>query len=81
MVVDAVIRHWLTLSTGEEYRQDGFGRAVQWITVLFYADDGLLDSPRPSHLQADLDVLTDLFEMVLLHTNANKMARMVCQTC
>ena len=81
MVVDSVIRHWVTLSTGEEYRPDGFGRAVQWITVLFYADDVLLDSPRPSRLQADLDVLTDLFEMVLLHTNANKMARMVCQTC
>ena len=78
MVVDSVICHWFTLVAGEEAGPDGFRRAVKWTAASFYADDGLLTSPRPARLQAALDVLMGLFNRVGLQTNLNKTVGMVC---
>ena len=79
MVVDAVIRHWVTLVTGEEVEPERFRQPVQWLVAFFYTDDGLLASPRPACLQATLGVLTGLFDRFGLQTNINKTAGMVCQ--
>ena len=50
MVVDSVIRHWVIVVAGEEEEPEGFGRVVQWLAVLFYADDELPASPWPERL-------------------------------
>ena len=72
MMVGSVIFHWVILVMGEEAGPDGFGRAVQGLATLFYANNGLLISPRKSRLQAALYVLTGLFDRVSLHTNVKK---------
>ena len=38
-----------------------------------------MDSLRPDHLQSALDILTDLFDMVVLCTNVNKTVGVVFQ--
>ena len=45
------------LVTGEEAEPKDFGQEVQWIAVLFYVDDGFIDSSRPARIQAALYVL------------------------
>ena len=72
MVVDAVIRHRVTLVVGEEAGTDGFGRAIQFLAEFFYADDGLLASPRTSRIQAALDVSAVLFNRMVLQTDIKK---------
>ena len=51
MVVDAVICHWATVVEEEEAGQEGFWREVQTLSVLFFANDGLLFFTFPSMLQ------------------------------
>ena len=54
------------------------------IIIIFYKYSYIyiyMSSPRPSLLQAALDVLTGRFDRVGLRTNINKMVGMVCQTC
>ena len=53
-----VISNWFTLMAGEGAVPDGFRQAIQWLAELFYANDGLLASPRMANLQSDLDILT-----------------------
>ena len=72
MVVDAVICHWVTLMEREEVGPDGFCWAVQWLATLFYANNGLLASPRPNWLQEALDIFSFFFDRVGLQTNAKK---------
>ena len=79
MVVDAVIRHWATRVTGEDSIMEGFGRAVQKLSALFYVECGLLASPRPSRLQESLETPTGLFVQVSLRTNVAQMVGIVCQ--
>ena len=81
MVVDEVIRHWVTLVVGEEVGPDGFGQAVQWLAKFLYANYDLLSSPITDRLQADLDFLAGLFYWGGLQTNLNKTVGMVCQPC
>ena len=45
MVVDVVIQHWVTMVAREEAGPEVFGRAVQWLKMVFYSDYGLLASP------------------------------------
>ena len=51
------------------------------MTTLFYVGDGLLALPRPSWIQAALDVLIVIFYRVDLQTNANTLVGMVCHPC
>ena len=76
-----MIKHWVTLFTGKESGPEGFGRAVQWLVEFFYVDNGILDSSELVCLQAALDVLMGLFNMVGLCTNVNNMVGMLCHTC
>ena len=76
-----MIHQWVVLVAGEEAGPEGFGRAVQWLEAFFYADDGILASPRSARLQATLDVLTGLFDRVGLQTNVKKTVGIVFQPC
>ena len=62
---------------GKKAGPAGFGRAVQWMAGFFYANNGLLASPRTARIQTALDILTRMFERVILQTNINKTVRMV----
>ena len=72
MVLDSVIWQWVTVVDGEEEGPYVFGQLVQWLAPLLYADDGILASPRPNHLQDMLDVLPGIFNRVGLRTNVKK---------
>ena len=65
----------------EEVGPNGFGQAVQWLAIFFYADDGLLASMRPTRLQAALGMLMGLFDRVGLRTKVNNMVGVVYQNC
>ena len=47
VVVDAVVRHWLTIATQESDRRGERGREGRHQAALFYADDGMIASSDP----------------------------------
>ena len=79
MVVDVVIRNWVTLVVEEEAGPDGFGSEIQCLAGFFYANDGLLTSPRSDQLQAALYFLMGLFNSFNLQINVDNTIGMVCQ--
>ena len=81
MVVDAVIRHWVTLVTGGEAGPEGFGRAVQWLAAFFSAEYGILSYPHTSQLQVYLHFLMGLTGWLGPRMNVTKTVGMVCQPC
>ena len=42
--------------------QEGLGMSIQALSVLFYADNGLIASPKSARLQGAFKSLTGLFE-------------------
>ena len=60
---------------------EGFGRVVQTIFALFYADDVILKYPQPSMLQAALGVFMGLFNCVGIQINFGKTVGMTCKSC
>ena len=49
---------------GEGVGPEGFGRVIQNMDTLFYADNRLFVSARPDRLNKALDVLMGLFDRV-----------------
>ena len=47
MAVDSVIRHWVEVVVTTEAVEEELRETIQELAVLFYADDGLVVSPRP----------------------------------
>ena len=47
VVVDAVVHHWLLLTTQEAERRGERGRERRHQAALFYTDDGMLESSDP----------------------------------
>ena len=80
IVLDAVIRHWLTLVITADGRvaQTGLGPLVADKLAAFYADDGLITATDNDWLQGALDVLVNLFRRCGLQTNVNKTKLMTC---
>ena len=64
MVVDAVVRHWVTLAVEEAETQGGWGREGRHQAALFYADDGMVASSDPCWLQWAFTTLVGLFDCV-----------------
>ena len=64
VVVDAVVRHWVTgvIADAEERGKLGKGRRHQ--AALFYAYDGMVASSDPRWLQGDFNTLVGLFGRV-----------------
>ena len=48
------------------------GKMVQWLTVFFYNDDGILAFTIPDRIQVEMDVPMGLFDRVGLDTNIKK---------
>ena len=81
VVVDAVVRHWLYLTTQEAERRGGRGRERRHQAALFYADDGMIASTDPRWLQWAFTILVGLFDRVGLKTNQRKTVSMACRPC
>ena len=88
VVVDEVLRHWVTMvAVLEEVvppvaaNTKGFRKYIQRLVTDFYADNGLLLSTGATHIQRTFGTLTELFGRVGLRTNVAKTVSMVCQPC
>ncbi len=80
IMIDNIVRHWLTLVIGPErhYQREGLGDTVATKLAAFYADDGLISSTDAPWLQSSLDTLVGLFHRVGLDTNITKTKVMLC---
>ena len=72
MVVDAVVRHWVTIAVSEAETLRERGREGRHQSALFYADDGMLASSDPQWLQWAFTQIVGLFDRVGLNTNTGK---------
>ena len=81
VVVDAVVRQWLRLSTQEAEKRGERGRERQHQAALSYADDRMIASTDPRWLQWAFTILVGLFDRVGLKTNQRKTVSMACRPC
>ena len=81
MVVDVVVRHWVTgVITGAEVWGE-CGKEGRHKAALFYADNGIVASSDPRWLQSSSNTLVVLFDRVGLFTNARNTVDMVFLPC
>ena len=80
-VVDAVVRHWVTLVVKEAETSGERGREGRYQAALFYADDGMVASSDPRWLQWVFTTLVGLFDRVRLNKNTGKTISMTCRPC
>ena len=78
IVVDAVVRYWLSVISEGDEETGGFGHGVRNRLALFYADDSLVASTNHEWLQVALPHLSSAFARVGLLTNTDKTKAMVC---
>ena len=81
MVVDAVVRHWVTLAVKEAETRGERGKEGRHQASLFYADDGMVSSSDPRWLQWVFTTLVGLFDRVGLNKNTGKTVSMTCRPC
>ena len=81
VVVDAVVRHWVTIAVTEAETRREQGREGRHQVALFYADDGMLASSDPQWLQWAFTQIIGLFDRVGFNTNSGKMVSMTCRPC
>ena len=74
ILLDAVIRHWLSLvlDNNGDLVHDGMGDNVAERLALFYADDGYISAVDQAWLQQATDILVGLFRRAGLQANASK---------
>ena len=77
LVVDAVVRHWVSKMEEGEEGPEGWGREVKICISFFYADNNLIDPTNLEWIQGTFDNLTVLFYRIWLWKNAGKMVDMI----
>ncbi|KAL9183034.1 hypothetical protein ACHAXT_004821 [Thalassiosira profunda] len=78
ILVDAIVREWLTLLVGSDAVEGISAELMRTILAIFYADDAFLASRDPEELQRALDIVVELFDRVGLRTNTTKTQAMIC---
>ena len=81
VVVDTVVRHWVTGFLEESEARGELGQEGRHQAALFYADDGMVASLDPVWLKVAFNALVGLFDRVALQTNVEKTVGMVCHLC
>ena len=81
VVVDAVVRHWVTIAVTEAEKRKERGREGRHQAAVFYADDGMLALSDPQWLQWAFTQLVGLFDRVGLNTNSGKTVSITCRPC
>ena len=64
MVVDAVVRHWVTGVIAESEARGELRQEERHQAELFYADNGMVASSNPVCLQGAFNALLGLFDRV-----------------
>ena len=77
VVVDVVVRHWVTMALDEAEKRGDRGKEGRHKSSLFYADDDMVASSDPRWLQWAFNSLVSLFERVGLRTNVVNPVSMV----
>ena len=62
-------------------RYPNFYKYFLYISMVFYADDGMVGASDPEWLQDAFSALVAIFDRVGLQTNFDKTVRMACQPC
>jgi exonuclease III len=78
VVVDAIIRAWLSSMDDGAETTEGFGFNVFEKIACFYADDGMIGARDNEWLQVAISRLADLFDRIGLQTNTSKTEAMTC---
>ena len=78
VVVDAVVRKWVTLMVEGAEERGERGQESRHQAALFYADNGMVALPESRWIQGAFSTLFGLFDRVGLQTNVRKTIRMVC---
>ena len=81
MLVDAVVRQWVTGVIADAEEQGELGKEGIHRVDLFYSDYGMVASSDPRSIQGELNTLVGLFNRVGLKTNVGKKVGMVCHPC
>ena len=81
VVVDAVVRHCVSLVVEGAEGPDGRGVEVLICTLLLYADDILIASTNPVWMQRAFLILTGLFDRVGIQINVLNMKGMLYRPC
>ena len=81
VVVDAVVRHWVTVMVEVTEERGERGQKGRHQAALFYADNGMVALSYPRWLQGSFSTLFGLFYRVGLRTNFGKTVRMVFRPC
>ena len=81
VVVDAVIRHWVTGVIAEAEARGDLGKEGRHQAALFYANNNMVASSDPGWIQGAFNTLLGLFDKVGLQTNLGKIFGMVCHPC
>ena len=68
MVLDVVVRHWISLAEKQFNGLEGWERKVLCCAILFYKDDGLIDYTDNKWVQGAFNILTGLFDRVGIGT-------------
>ena len=79
VVLDAVVRHWVTRVVVGVEERGKLGKEGRHQAALFYAEDGMVASSDPRWLQGAFNTLVGLFDRLGLGTNFGKTVGMVCQ--
>ena len=78
VVVDAVVRRWVTGVIAEVEAQGGLGKEGRHQAALFYANDDIVVSSDPGWIQGTFNTLVGLFDRVGMQTNVGKTVVIVC---
>ena len=79
VVVDAVVRHWVTVMVEGAEERGEHGQEVRHNNSLFYADNDMVASSDLQWLQGAFITLVGLFDRVVLWTNVGNTVSMVCR--
>ena len=78
VVVDAVVRHWVTGVIADAEERDKLGKEGRHQVEIFYADNGMVASSDPHWLQGAFNTLVGIFDRVGLQNVFGKTVGMVC---
>ena len=81
MVVDAVVRHWVTMMVEIVDEWIGHIKESRHQNALFYANDSMVTSLEPIWIQGAFITLVGLFDRVVLNTNVGKTVKIFCHPC
>ena len=81
VVVDAVVRYWVTVVVESTEERGERGQECQHQSALFYAYDGMVALSDPRCLQGVFNTLAGLFDRVGLRTNVGKTFGMFYRPC